>query len=383
MEERMYDIWAASIQNGYIGNIIDIVDSVGGAKELYNMKKQDMVQQANISIKLSEHIEKCQYEIDIIRMCDHMKRMGIKYVNHSDVEYPNRLRSISGRPYGLFYRGELPKEEKKSVAIIGARECTEYGRLMAEYFGDRLAREGIDIISGMAWGIDGVSQMAAVQAGGNSYAVLGCGVDVIYPAQNKRLYEMLIENGNGVISEYAPMTRAVNRLFPPRNRIISALSDVVIVVEARAKSGTLITVDMATEQGKSVMVVPGRITDPLSVGCLNLIREGAGVAIGVDSVLEELNNCKERKFIIEKQDKNVHKRYENQTVPLKKEKLQMADKESKLYACMSLDPISAEELAVRANISLAETLVMLTKLEMKKYIKEIASGYFVLNKSVN
>ena len=181
----------------------------------------------------------------------------------------------------------MPEPEKKMAAIVGARACSSYGKEMAEYFARGLAKEGVGIVSGMARGADGIAQRAALSAGGYSVAVLGCGVDICYPEENRPLYERLWENGC-ILSEYPPGTLPHSRLFPPRNRIISALSDLVLVIEAREKSGTLITVDMALEQGKDVFAVPGRITDTCSRGCNRLIGNGAGIAVSVAQLLQEL-----------------------------------------------------------------------------------------------
>lgn len=195
----------------------------------------------------------------------------------------------TGSTVWIFYKGRLPEDTIPSVAVIGARECSEYGRYVAEELGRYLGTHRIQVISGMARGIDGISQQAALSAGGTSYGVLGCGVDICYPSQNRRLYEELGREG-GLLSTYAPGIRAMPAYFPPRNRIVSGLSDALIVIEARQKSGTLITVDMALEQGRDVYVVPGRITDRLSDGCNRLLNQGAGVMLSPEQFLEEF--CK-------------------------------------------------------------------------------------------
>ena len=158
---------------------------------------------------------------------------------------------------------------------------------MAEKLGEILGKNGIAVVSGMARGIDGISQTAALKNGGISYGVLGCGVDICYPAQNRTLYDRLVAQG-GLISSYPPGTPALARNFPPRNRIVSGLADAVVVVEAREKSGTLITVDMALEQGREVYAVPGRITDRLSDGCNRLLRQGAAPLLSPEELLEAL-----------------------------------------------------------------------------------------------
>ncbi len=200
----------------------------------------------------------------------------MKKVIWGEEGYPKRLQNLSGAPKQLFYYGELPKEDQPTAAVIGARDCSEYGIAVTKKLGETLGRNGIQVISGMARGIDGIAQRAALQAGGTSYGVLGSGADICYPNSNRGLYEELKQKG-GIISEYEPGMPPLAQNFPPRNRIVSGLADVLIVVEAREKSGTLITVDMALEQGKDVYVVPGRITDRLSDGCNRLIRMGAGV----------------------------------------------------------------------------------------------------------
>ena len=208
-------------------------------------------------------------------------------VERGERDYPARLLEIPDPPERLYVLGKLPEEKVPSVAIIGARECSEYGNYVAARLGECMGRNGIQVVSGMARGIDGIGQTAALDAGGSSFAVLGSGVDVCYPARNRRLYERLWERG-GVLSEYPPGTPALSRNFPPRNRIVSGLADAVVVVEAREKSGTLITVDMALEQGKEVYAVPGRVTDALSSGCNRLVKLGAAVLLDPEELAEEL-----------------------------------------------------------------------------------------------
>lgn len=211
----------------------------------------------------------------------------IKHYKKGDPEYPERLKNISGAPKELYVLGKLPEEDRLSVAVIGARDCSEYGKYVARELGAVLGSSGISVVSGMARGIDGISQEAALNAGGSSFAVLGCGVDICYPEANRQLYERLKISG-GILSEYSPGSPALACHFPPRNRIVSGLADVVVVIEARVKSGTLITVDMALEQGREVYVVPGRVTDRLSDGCNSLIKQGAGILLSPEDFLREL-----------------------------------------------------------------------------------------------
>lgn len=224
---------------------------------------------------------------DMDREYARLSERRISYVCTADAEYPERLRHIPDHPFGVYYRGRLPQARKLAVAVVGARECSEYGHFVAAQLGRELGAAGVQVISGMARGIDGISQLAALDAEGESYAVLGNGVDICYPRENQPIYDRLLVQG-GILSTYPPGTAPRPQLFPPRNRIVSGLADALVVVEARQKSGTLITVDMALEQGREVYAVPGRITDRLSDGCNKLVKDGALVFLSPRDFMEGL-----------------------------------------------------------------------------------------------
>lgn len=208
-------------------------------------------------------------------------------------EYPRRLRILPDAPEELHYLGHLP-EDCPTVAIVGARMCSSYGHSQAYAFGRELASNGVQIVSGMAMGIDGYALEGALDAGGKACAVLGSGADVCYPRSNRSIYQRLRENGC-VLSELPDGDAPLPWHFPMRNRIISALADIVLVVEAKEKSGSLITVDFALEQGKTVFAVPGRVGDLLSDGCNRLIAQGAGIACSPDALLAELPSVRTKK----------------------------------------------------------------------------------------
>ena len=211
-----------------------------------------------------------------------------KTVEKGSAAYPPQLLPYPNMPVCLYVRGNLPDPRKKSVAIVGARSCSAYGRAEAARFAQALAAAGVQIISGMAYGIDTCAHTAALRAGGTTFAVFGCGTDICYPPENRELYLRILREGGGLLSEFTPGTPPLGYHFPIRNRIISALADLVLVVEARLKSGSLITADRALEQGKSVFAVPGRNGDRLSEGCNRLLSQGAGVARSPQAVLKEL-----------------------------------------------------------------------------------------------
>lgn len=386
-----YELFASSVQDGYLGGLIEMVKMIGGEEKLYHIS-EDELKKHGFTSRMTKHIINRRNSFDYDETKRIMEQKNIKFLRFDSPEFPSRLSNIPSCPYGVFVRGCMSGDDEPAVAIVGARNCSDYGRLMAEYFGDRLARKGINIISGMAYGIDGISQMAAMDAGGKSYGVLGCGVDVIYPAGNRKLYDRLINGGGGVISEYLPGTQAIGRNFPPRNRIISGLCDVLLVVEARAKSGTLITVDMAVDQGRDVCVVPGRITDPLSMGCLNLVRGGAYPVVSPDEVEELLTNIKNEKKEINKKINNnnlknnnveiknniIKNKIEKQESPAKEliEKQEISEKEKQIMDSLDYYPRSCEEIALRSDIDISEVMVLLTKLEIKELVVCHSQGCF-------
>lgn len=308
------------------------------------------------------------------------KQIGL--VLQEEEGFPQKLLEIPDPPYGLFYKGKLPEQKQPSVAVIGARECSEYGRFVAEELGRYLGSQGIQVISGMARGIDGISQQAALLAGGTSYGVLGCGVDICYPAQNRRLYEELLEKG-GLLSTYAPGTKPLPQYFPPRNRIVSGLSDALIVIEARQKSGTLITVDMALEQGRDVYVVPGRLTDRLSDGCNHLLTQGAGVFLSPESFAEDfLRSWEEKQGLSADGSGGKNRRKNNREtgrntakVKLPKESLQ------KILECLEPVPKTSETLLQElwekgeyTDISALNRALM--ELELLGYARQNSPGHF-------
>lgn len=267
------------------------LEQTGTARTIYDMSKRGILEE-HLHIRYKRKAQMLQaaaVDYDVTGEYERMVERGILFVTVREESYPGKLAAVSDAPYALYYVGKLPDPAKKSIAVVGARNCSEYGRKMAGEFGSVLGQADVQVISGMARGIDGIGQKAAIDAGGYSMGVLGCGVDVCYPAENRELYERLLAEG-GVCSEYPPGIGPRAVLFPPRNRIISGLCDGVLVIEAKERSGTLITVDMALEQGREVYAIPGRATDALSVGCNKLIRQGAGLVMTPQELLEELQS---------------------------------------------------------------------------------------------
>lgn len=282
----------------------------------------------------------------------------IRCYTQEDEEFPDKLKNFKDCPKQLYVKGHLPDKNKKSVAIIGARMCSYYGRTQAYEFAKELSSCGVQIISGMARGIDGWAHKGAIDGGGKTFAVLGCGVDICYPSQNINLYREIPKTG-GILSEYEEGEKPLGWHFPLRNRIISGLADVVLVIEAKKKSGSLITVEYALEQGKSVYALPGRVGEALSEGCNNLIFQGAQIAKSVEIILEELE-------ISDKMAK------ENK----KKTEIRLASKEEMVYSCVDLKPKHLDEIMKVTHLELAQIQEILVRLELMGLVTEPIKNYY-------
>lgn len=364
-QDKPYQYWLMNVKGLGKKKKLELVQKLGSAEEVYRTPAgvlQTLTGEKGM-YKISEAKRNWNIREEYSALC----RQKIKFTCQGDEDYPGRLANIPDAPFGLYYQGCLPSDSVPSAALIGARACSEYGAYAAREFGSKLAQAGIQIISGLAMGIDGISQEAALAAGGKSFGVLGCGVDICYPKSNRSIYEKCKLQG-GILSEYPPKTGPSANLFPPRNRIISGLSDVVVVVEAREKSGTLITVDMALEQGREVFAVPGRITDSLSRGCNHLFRQGAGVAVSPADILEVLyGTVSSRDIIIEETAKKDRGKISSA----------LSDRERQVYEHLDILPKTPEELYGEMGKALAiqEVLGTLVELCIRGYAVQTAEGY--------
>ncbi len=217
-----------------------------------------------------------------------LNKLSISYLTINDRNYPENLKDLSYAPFVLFVKGKIKKTDSKAIAIVGSRKMTSYGESVCERFSRELADYGLTIVSGLARGIDTVSHKAALAAGGRTIAVLGCGLDTIYPPENYKLAQEISRYG-ALISEYPLGYPVMPENFASRNRIISGLSRAVLVVEGAQKSGTLLTASHAADQGRVVFAIPGQITSPMSSAPLSLIKNGAVMALSSQDILEELN----------------------------------------------------------------------------------------------
>lgn len=368
-----YKLFLTAIESIGHSKIKQLIEYFGNEEEIWKASLAQIDYSKILTDNQFKEYERVKNHWDIEYGYENVKSKNVKTVFYGDENYPKRLNHISNPPYCLFYKGGLPDNNKPTVAIVGARNCSEYGRNMAGYYASGLASRGIQIISGMASGIDGIAGREAIKYK-RSYAVLGCSADICYPISNKSLYDDLCING-GVISEYYPGTKPIAHHFPIRNRIISGLADVVLVIEAKEQSGTMITVNMALEQGKEIYAVPGRVCDALSSGCNRLISEGAGVATTIDSIASYFE---ERQMLGE---------YENNTFELKKyiftdgEKILVKYLKNKAYCIdelyMKVRDLGIEELSKIESIS-----TILFSLQLKDVV-EVQSGQYCIKGGLN
>lgn len=307
-----------------------------------------------------------------------LEKKGIRYYSVFDKDYPKRLLKTADIPMGLFVKGSLPEEDVLTVSVVGTRKHSYYGEKQTKEFCKMIAGMGVPVISGMARGIDGIAQKTAIANGSKTYAVLGCGVDICYPEEHIRLYEQIPQCG-GIISEYFPGTQPAAGLFPLRNRIISALGDILLVMEAREKSGTLITVDMALEQGKEIWVLPGRVDDALSVGCNRLIAQGAYILPTVKEFKEELmdlsvkyNRRSLKEFVPGKSNSEPDTEQGKKLSLLEKAVVAVLD-----YKPLSLTSIyESLDAESRKQYPIAQVSVTLIQLCMKNLAKQAGAGYY-------
>ncbi len=353
-----YEFWLASLMRVKSRKRLHARKLAGSAREIFFSDEKSLKSMHIFSEDEIQWMIKDRQKWDVQGQWDNFQKSGIRLVPYVCEDYPEHLRHIYQPPYALFVKGKMP-DMSKSVGIVGARMCSEYGRSIAQTLGKKLAERQVQVISGMALGIDSAAHAGALSAGGKTFAVLGCGCDICYPRNSVNIYHNIPESAGGILSEYPPGTEPKPYRFPERNRIISALSDVIVVVEAREKSGSLITADFALEQGKDIFAVPGRFDDALSKGCNRLISQGAGILYDVDDFLENIgiDNAKSRGT-----EKIVQ-------VSLEKEEILV-------YSCLDLHPKFINNIIEETGLNLLNALHALENLKHSGLAQETFQNYY-------
>lgn len=293
LEKKKYWIWLSLINGLGVIKKKKLLELYKTPEKIYKLTKRELSEVPGIGEKLADKILCKETRQNVKKHIEYMQRNSIDIINIDMESYPYLLREIYDAPISIYIKGNKEILNQKSVAIVGCREASEYGKKVAKYFAYNLAKEKVNIISGLAKGVDSYAHLGSICAEnkssrGKTIAVVGNGLDIVYPSQNKNLAQKIIESGGAIISEYPLGTKPDKMNFPARNRIISGISNGIIVVEAKEKSGTLITVDFALEQGRDVFAVPGNINSANSVGTNDLIKSGAMLATTHYDVLEKI-----------------------------------------------------------------------------------------------
>ncbi len=317
----------------------------------------DQLRLAGLPPRSLEYLLKLRKECSLEKVWEKVQRGGVQVLTWEDAEYPNRLLQIDQPPPVLYMRGQLLPEDTWSVAVVGTRRVTTYGRQVAEEVAAFLARNGVTVVSGLARGVDRIAHESALKSNGRTIGVLGSGVDRIYPPEHANLAERMAASG-AIISDYPLGTPPESTNFPPRNRLISGLTLATVVVEASHTSGALITATFAAEQGREVFAVPGSIYGPQSKGANRLIRDGAYPLIDFESILEVLN-------LSQIQEHHVARSL-----------LPADDIEANLLKVLADEPQHVDDICVRSGLSIAQVSATLTVMELKGMVRQVGAMNF-------
>ena len=344
-----------------------LLDELGGdPRAVFTAGKRRLESVKGVGPVISDSITTWREQFDLPREEERMAKSGADFITTRDTDYPKLLKEIHDPPIGLYRRGCYDFSQP-CVAIVGSRRTTLYGQATAKRFGAELARLGFCIVSGLARGIDTAAHEGALSVGGKTAAVLGCGIDIIYPPENLELYRR-VEADGAILSEFPFGRRADRQSFAMRNRIVAGMSDAVIVVESDVDGGAMITARFAGEQGRLIFAVPGRIDQNTSAGCHQLIRDGATLLTSVDDILSELNYLDGLRPapIGEKPADVAAGRPANLT-----------DAEAKVFECFRGGAIlPADALTAQTGLAAAQLSATLMMLELKRLIAKRADGAF-------
>lgn len=356
------DSWIALSLVPEVGNITfkRLLAVYENPEAIFNASLKDLSHIAGMSEKKAANIKNFSDWAGVKKQVDHIRETGVTVITCKSREYPERLKQIDNAPNVLYVKGTLTDEDKFTIAIVGPRKPTYYGRAVAEKLSEELASSGFAVVSGMARGIDTVAHLSALKAGGRTIAVLGSGIDVPYPPENRGLMQKISEAGY-VVTEFPLGTKPLKENFPARNRLISGLSLGVLVVEAGRKSGSLITAECALEQNREVFAVPGNINSPNSSGANDLIKKGAKLVQGIDDIIEELAPA--LKGFINNRDRL---------------KAELTSEEKQVCDILTGEPVHIDTISRGLSMPSSKTLALLLGLELKGAARQTDGKRFYL-----
>ncbi|MBF0318881.1 MAG: DNA-protecting protein DprA [Nitrospirae bacterium] len=337
-----------------------LLNTFGTPDDIFRASMNDLLRVEGVGKGRAEGIFNFKAWAAVDKVLEKCEKTGIRILYYKDADYPSLLKELPDHPLVLFVKGNLREEDRYAIAIVGTRKASHYGISVTERFTTQLTSMGFTIISGMARGIDTAAHTKAIQNNGNTIAVLGCGVDVVYPPESAWLYRRIAEEG-AVISEFLPGTRPLRENFPMRNRLISGLSLGVLVVEASQKSGALITAGFALDQGREVFAVPGNIMSSSFAGTHALIQKGAKLVQNAEDIVEELSH--------------ILKGYIKSA---KKAEPALEPEEKRLCAALSSEPVHIDEIIRQSGVATSNALTVLLGLEIKGVVKQIEGKKFQL-----
>lgn len=334
-----------------------LLDYFGDLETAWNAPTGALIE-AGLGEKLVKALQQVKATCNLEERWEDIQRKNIQVITWDDGNYPVRLREMDQPPPVIYCRGAIKPEDDWAVAVVGTRRMTAYGRQVADEMTRGIASQGATIVSGLARGVDAVAHLAALDAGGRTVAVLGSGVDQIYPPEHEKLAAR-IEVQGAILSDYAPGTPPDSANFPPRNRIISALARAVIVVEAGESSGALITAAFAAEQGKEVFAVPGQIHAPQSLGTNRLIQQGARLLLNPQDVVEVLN--------MTQLPEQTHLRQVLPSDPV----------EALLFSILSREPQHIDAIRMNSQLPIEQVSAALTIMELKGIARHVGGMQYV------
>ncbi len=362
MAEELFYWLALSLTPG-VGSIFfkRLLDRFKNPKAVFDAPARELLKIEGLGEKVVGEIGKGPSEKEVEREFRLLREVGGTVITLRDEFYPNRLKEIYDPPPLLYVRGELKKEDELAISIVGSRKTSAYGRWITEKVSQEIARHGVTIVSGMARGIDSIAHSGAISGGGRTIAVLGCGVNVIYPRENRNLFRQIIDHG-AVLSEFPMGSPPEGAHFPKRNRIISGLSLGVVVVEASAESGSLITAGYALEQGREVFAIPGNVGTAGSRGTNQLIKDGAKLVESSEDILEEILP--------------QWKRGEGRLVEIKSPELNLPEEERKLFEVFKETPLHIDTIIQESRLEPGKVSSLLLNLELKGLLSQSPGKYF-------
>jgi DNA processing protein len=362
MDEKCYWVGFNLVREVGSVRLASLIAYFGDAEAAWNGKPEEL-RKAGLGTKTVNRLVELRQSVDLEALWARITAQGVQVLTWADAGYPARLKDIEQSPPVLYVRGEWLPEDDFAVAIVGTRRITAYGRQITEELAAHLAASGLTVISGLARGVDGVAHSAALKAGGRSVAVLGSGVDRIYPPENRGLAGQIMRRG-ALISDYPLGTAPESSNFPPRNRIISGLCLATIVVEAGETSGALISAEFAAEQGREVFAVPGSILVPQSKGTNRLIQNGALPLLSVDDVLQALD------FTRVGEQKAARK-------------ILPADEvEAQLMNLLGSEPLHVDEIRHQSGLPVEEVSAALVMMELKGLVRQVGGMQYVVVREV-